>query len=100
MCTATGSPLSCGLSGQERQGALELAHAPFHLLETFHHLLELRILLEQPVDVRDLGAAALGDAGPTAAVDDGGLHALVGGHGADDRLEALEVLLLALELFG
>src|SRR5215470_268456 len=86
MCTATGSPLSCGLAGQERQGAFELAHASFHLLETLHHLLELRVLLEEPVHVGNLRAAALGDPGAPAAVD--------------DRGEALEVLLLALELLG
>src|SRR5215813_9270679 len=100
MCTATGSPLSCGLAGQEGQGAFELAHASFHLLETFHHLLELRILLEEPVHVGDLRAAALGDPRAPAAVDDRGLLTLVGRHRADDRLEALEVLLLALELLG
>src|SRR5262249_3308671 len=70
MWTATGSPLSCGLAGQERQGAFELAHASFHLLETFHHLLELRVLLEEPVHVGNLRAAALGDPGAPAAVDD------------------------------
>src|SRR5438034_5437113 len=122
MCTATGSPLpvvirprllsghACYpatpviwprlLSGKKGQGALQLAHAPFHVLEALHHLLELRVLLEQAVDIGDLGAATLGDAGPAAAVDDGGLHALVGGHAADDCLEPLEVLLLALELLG
>src|SRR5262252_9133045 len=100
MCTATGSPLSCCLAWQERQGALELAHASLHLLETFHHLLELRVLLEEPVHVGDLRAAALGDAGAPAPVDNRGLLALIGCHGADDRLEALEVLLLALELLG
>src|SRR5262245_5764130 len=101
MCTATGSPLSYGcrtLPWQEGQGTLELAHAAFHLLEAFHHLLELRVLLEQPVDVGDLRAAALRDPGPPAAVDDRGLLALVRRHGPDDRLEPLEILLFALEL--
>src|SRR6185436_7306298 len=111
MCTATGSPLSCSylttpvieprlLSRNKGQGALELAHAPLHVLEAFHHLLELGVLLQQPVHIGDLGATTPGDAGPAAAIDDRGLHALVGGHGADDGLEALEVLLLALELLG
>src|SRR5712691_6815887 len=111
MCTATCSPLSCGyratpvtwpslLSRKKRHGALELAHAPFHLLEALHHLLELRVLLQQPVDVGDLGAAALGDPRPAAAVDDRRFDALVRCHRADDRLEAPEILLLALELLG
>ena len=54
------------LPWQKRHGALELAHAPFHLLEALHHLLELRVMLQQPVDVGDLGAAALGDPRATA----------------------------------
>src|SRR5438034_9083465 len=106
MCTATGSPLSCGyrakpviwpslLSRQERHGALELAHASFHLLEALHHLLELRVLLQEPVDVGDLRAAAPGDARAAAAVDDRGPHALLRRHGADDRLEPAEILLFA-----
>src|SRR5713101_3451639 len=111
MCTATCSPLSCGyratpvtwpslLSRKKRHGALELAHAPFHLLETLHHLLELRVLLQEPVDVGDLGAAALGNAHAPAAVDDGGLNPLVRRHRPDDRLVPLELRLLALEFFG
>src|ERR1700693_5472739 len=101
MCTATCAPLSYGylakpvigprlLPGKKWHGALELAHAPFHLLEALHHLLELRVLLQQPVDVRHLGAAALGDARPAAAVDDRGLDALVRRHRAEDGLEPPE----------
>src|SRR6188474_2120579 len=94
MWTATRSPLSglcCaaverGSARQEGQGALELAHAPLHLLEPLHHLLELRVLLEQPVHVRHAGAAAAGDPRAAAAVDDRGLPPLVRGHRGDDRL--------------
>src|SRR2546427_12983118 len=98
MCTAT-VHLSLKLSRQERQGALELAHASFHLLEALHHLLELRVLLQQPVDVGHLRAAALGDARAAAAVDDRGLDALVRRHRADDGLEPAEIPLPPLEVF-
>src|SRR6202795_4404478 len=85
-------------SGQERQ-ALHLAHPSLHLLEALHHLLELGVLLEQPVDVGDAGAAAPSDALPPAAVDDRRLVPLIGGHRADHRLEAGQLLLLAGQLF-
>src|SRR4026209_53701 len=86
MWTATRSPLSglcCAAverrsARQEGQRALELAHAPLHLLEPLHHLLELRVLLGQPVHVRHAGAAAAGDPSAAAAADDSGRppHAL------------------------
>src|SRR5205807_1466939 len=102
MCTAT-VHLSleltvigpCLLPGKKGEGPFQLAHAPFHLLQAFHHLLELRVLLQEPVDVGDLGAAALGDARAAAAVDDLRLHPLLGRHRADDGLVLLEILVLA-----
>src|SRR5580765_3524778 len=84
-------------SGQERQ-ALHLAHPSLHLLEALHHLLELRVLLEQPVDVGNAGAAAPGDALSAAAVDDRRLAPLLGCHRPDQRLEAGQLLLLASQL--
>src|SRR5580765_1000381 len=81
-------------SGKERQ-ALHLAHPSLHLLEALHHLLELGVLLEQPVHVGDAGAAAPSDALPPAAVDDGRLAPFIGCHRADHRLESRQLLLLA-----
>src|SRR5215467_11287095 len=72
MCTATESrPFWCAaLSSRLERQALELAHPPLHLLEPLHHLLELGVLLQQPVHVGHAGAAPSRDAGATAAVDD------------------------------
>src|SRR5215468_7463725 len=77
MCTATGHLTSLLVatrrsSRQEGEGAaaLELAEPPFHVLEPLHHLLDLRVLLEESIHVGDLGAAAARDAQAAAAVDD------------------------------
>src|SRR5689334_8831419 len=104
MCTATGHLTSLLVatrrsSRQEGEGAalaLELAEPPFHVLEPLHHLLDLRVLLEEPIHVGDLGAAAARDAQAAAAVDDRGGQPLPGRHRGDDRLELLELALLAL----
>src|SRR6202035_1090249 len=70
------------------------------LLEPLHHLPELGVLLEKPVHLGHAGAAPPRDAGPTTAIDDRRIAPLPGRHGADDRLEAMELLLLTLELLG
>src|SRR5262245_16042570 len=100
MCTATGHLTSLLVatgrsSRQEGERALELAHLPFHVLEPLHHLLHLRVLLEEPIHIGDLGAAAARDAQAPAAVDDRGSQPLRRGHRRDDRLEPLEFALLA-----
>src|SRR4029450_6718550 len=92
------APLGYELSGEERERALELAHPPLHLLEPLHHLLQLRVLLEEPVHVGDLGAAAAGDPHAAAAIDDRGLLALRRRHRGDDGLVAAQLALLAAEL--
>src|SRR2546428_60590 len=93
--TATSSPPQCGKAWKPRPGQLALQP-----LELLHHLAELRVLLEQPVDVLHAGAAAAGDALAAAAVDDLGMAALLGRHGADDGVEAGEICLLGAELPG
>src|SRR5215470_17475766 len=102
MCTATESrPFWCAaLSSRQERQTLELAHPPLHLLEPLHHLLELGVLLEQPVDVGDGRAAATRDALAPAAVDDRGFAALGRRHRADHRLEARQILLLPGQLLG
>src|SRR5262245_60895191 len=85
MCTATGhlTSLMVAMRRSSRQEgeraaalALELAEPPFHVLEPLHHLLDLRVLLEESIDVGDLGAAAARDAQAAAAVDDRGRQSL------------------------
>ena len=81
------------LKGQAGQEA-----APFPLLcflSLLHHFLHLRKLLEKAVYILDAGAAALGDA-PLAAVLDEHFRVrtcpFLGGHGRDNRFNALELL--------
>src|SRR5437762_9656905 len=64
--TATSSPPQCGKSRQ----VLHAGKLPLHALELLHHLLELRVLLQEPVDVLDARAAAPRDPLAPAAVDD------------------------------
>ncbi len=71
------------------------ASAPAHA-EPLHHLLHLAELLDEAVDVTDRGAAAVGDAGAAAAVDDLGLAPLLRGHRADDRLDRLQLVVVDL----
>src|SRR5437868_1077710 len=58
MATATLSPPRHRKAAQ----ALQLAQSAFHRFELLHHLLELCELLEQPVDVLHIRAAAARDA--------------------------------------
>ena len=83
----------------EALAAAHLAHEPLlhfghataraHALEHFAHL---GVLAEEIVDLLDGGAGAEGDALAAAAVDDGGVAALLGGHGVDDGFNAAELL--------
>src|SRR5712692_534668 len=94
--TDTCSPPQRGKTGQ----ALQPAELPLHAFELFHHLPELRVLLEQPVHVLHAGAAAARDALATRAADDLGMRPFPGRHRRDDRVEPVEVLLLAREVGG
>src|SRR5262249_17098835 len=73
---------------------------PLHPLELLHHLAQLRVLLQEPVHVLHVGPAAARDPLPPAAVDHLGTVPLAWRHRADDRVEAIEVGRLALELLG
>ena len=55
-----------------------------------HHLLHLRKLFEELVDLLDLGPGTPGDAFASASVEDFGLAALQGGHGLDDGFGLFE----------
>src|SRR5689334_7035396 len=94
IATATPSPPRHRKSAQ----ALQLAQSAFHRFELLHHLLELRELLEQAVDVLHARSAATRDALTPRAVDDLGTAALGRRHRANDRVEATQVGLLAGEL--
>src|SRR5262249_7374578 len=94
MATATSSPPR----HRKATEAFQLPQAAFHRLELLHHLLELRELLEQPVDVLHGRAAAARDALAARAIDDLRIASLLGRHRADDRIEATQVRLLAGEL--
>ena len=60
----------------------------------FHHFRHLGVLSEEVVDLRDGGAGAEGNAFAAAAVDDGGVAALLVGHGVDDGFDAVELLVV------
>src|ERR1044071_1509910 len=83
--------------GKSRQ-ALQPAELALHAFELLHHLPELRVLLEQPVHVLHAGAAAARDALTTGPADDLRMRALARCHRRDDRVEAIEILLLAREI--
>src|SRR6184192_3690271 len=85
--TATSSPPQCGKSRQ----VLHVGKLPLHALELLHHLLELRVLLQEPVDVLDARAAAPRDPLAPAAVDDLRVAPLARRHRRDDGVEAAEV---------
>ncbi len=70
---------------------MHFASAGAHGLEHFAHLL---VLAEEVVDLLDGGAGAEGDALAAAAVDDGRVAALLGGHRVDDGFNAAELLLV------
>src|SRR5689334_9349390 len=86
--------------GWKARQTLELAHAAFHALELLHHLAQLRVLLEQPIDV--LHGCSASPCNPLAprAVDDLGILALARSHRQDDRVEAIEIGLLAVQVLG
>src|SRR5688572_4192928 len=92
--TATSSPPE---SWKSRK-ILHPAQFAFHALELLHHLPELRVLLEQAVDVLHGCAAAARDALAPRAVDDVRMLALARRHGGDDGVEAIEIRLLAVEI--
>src|SRR5438045_1868881 len=70
--TDTWSPPECGKARRH----LHARDLPLESFELLHHLPELRVLLEEPVDVLHSRAAAAGDALPPAAVDGLGMAAL------------------------
>src|ERR671918_274910 len=76
--------------GRETGQPLELAQLAFHAFELLHHLAQLHVL--------HAGAAAARDPLSAAAVDDLRVSALGRRHRTDDRVEATEVGLLAVEL--
>src|SRR3954468_7717934 len=74
----------------------EVGHLP--LLEAAHHPAHLAELLDQLRDLLDGGARAVGDALAPPAVDDVGPAPLLLGHREDDRLDAVELPLVDLQL--
>ena len=64
-----------------------------------HHLAGFLELLEQSVHLLDCGATTFGDALATAAGDDFGMLALVWGHRIDDSLNALEGIVVDIDIF-
>ena len=62
------------------------------------HVGHVAVHLEEAVDLRDLDARALGDAGAAAAVDQVGLGPLGLGHRADDADLAVDLLVVELTL--
>ena len=59
--------------------------------ELLHQLLDLSVLLDQPVDVRRAGPGAGGDPSPARPVDDRGIASLTRRHRPDDRLDPLQI---------
>src|SRR5689334_6110511 len=80
-------------AGSAEIGQLLATHAAPEALQHRLHFFELP---EQAVHVLHLGAAALGDALPAAAVDDRRLVALARRHRLDDRLRAPELTVVHL----
>src|SRR6185436_1876945 len=74
--------------------AFQTAELSFHAFELLDHLSKLRMLLEQPVHVLHARSAAARDALAARAADDLGMRPLAGRHRRDDRVEAIEILLL------
>src|SRR5215204_3394309 len=66
--------------------------------EALHHLAHLAELLDQLVHLLDGRARALGDPQAARALDQLGPAALLRGHGEDDRLHAVELALVDLQL--
>src|SRR5688572_7100880 len=79
--------------------AHELAHVGhLALLQPLHHLAHLAELLDELVDLLDARPGAPGDPLATAALDDVRPPALLRGHREDDRLHAVELALVDVEL--
>src|SRR2546422_9415896 len=78
--------------------AMQLSALACHALQLSHHLPELRVLLEQAIDVLHARAAPPRDPLTPAAVDDLGMGPLGGRHGRDDRVEAAEIGRLVVQL--
>src|SRR3712207_4347467 len=100
IATATDPPKD---SRKVRAGRLATAHQlaevrHLALREALHELAHLAELLDELVDLLDRGAGAVGDAGAAAALDDVRPAALLRRHRQDDRLDAVELLLVDLEL--
>src|SRR3954453_17483633 len=68
------------------------------LLQPAHELAHLAELLDQLVNLLDRGPRPVGDPRAAAALDDVRPPALVRGHRQDDRLDAVELLLVDLHL--
>src|SRR5215210_4128346 len=66
--------------------------------EALHHLAHLAELLDELVDLLDRRARALRDPQAARALDELGPAPLLGGHGEDDGLYAIELLLVHLQL--
>ena len=60
----------------------------------FEHFAHLGVLAEEVVDLLHGGSGAAGDALAAASVDDLVVASLAGGHGVDDGLDAVELLLV------
>src|SRR4051812_11187129 len=68
------------------------------LLDPLHQAPHLAELLDELVDLLHRRPGALGDPQAARALDDLGMRALVGRHREDDRLDAVELLLVDLHL--
>src|SRR4030042_1959799 len=65
---------------------------PLFFTQHLHHFPRLAVLLDEAVDLLDLGPRAAGDPPPAAGVEGLRLAALLGRHRAEDRLLALHIL--------
>ncbi len=59
-----------------------------------HQFLSLLELMQEPVDLLDVGPAAQGDTPPPAAVDDPRIFAFFWRHRTNDRLQVAEFLFI------
>src|SRR5437762_3852497 len=83
-----------------RRHASEAAHESFlsEFVDAFHHLEHVCVLLQELVDVPNLHARSLGDALLARGMDQVGIAPLLWRHRKNDRLLALELLLVDLGL--
>src|SRR3954453_13298617 len=70
----------------------EVRHPP--LADLLHELAHLPELLDQRVDLLDVGPRSLGDPQAPRALDDVRAPALLGRHRRDDRLDAVDLALV------